>query len=86
MTVPSRKPYIAGNWKMNLGRSRSLDLIKTIKGRIGDGNDREVAVFVPSIYLADVGAVAQGSPLGVGGHDAHAEQVGARLEHGAALL
>ena len=56
MTVPSRKPYIAGNWKMNLDRSKSLDLIKTVKGRIGDGNDREVAVFVPAIYLADVGA------------------------------
>ena len=49
MTVPSRKPYIAGNWKMNLDRSRSLDLIKTIKGRIGDGNDREAAGLVPSL-------------------------------------
>ena len=77
MTVPSRKPYIAGNWKMNLDRSRSLDLIKTVKGRIGDGNDREVAVFVPSIYLADVGAVAQGSPLGVGGQNLYYEENGA---------
>lgn len=77
MTVPSRKPYIAGNWKMNLDRSRSLDLIKTVKGRIGDGNDREVAVFVPSIYLADVGAVAQGSPLGVGGQNLYFEENGA---------
>jgi len=77
VTVPSRKPYIAGNWKMNLDRSRSLDLIKTVKGRIGDGNDREVAVFVPSIYLADVGAVAQGSPLGVGGQNLYYEENGA---------
>ena len=30
-----RKPYIAGNWKMNLDRPRALDLIKTIKGRLG---------------------------------------------------
>jgi triosephosphate isomerase len=75
--VPSRKPYIAGNWKMNLDRSKSLDLIKTIKGRIGDGNDREVAVFVPSIYLADVGAVGQGSPLGVGGQNVWFEENGA---------
>src|SRR5690606_30782666 len=49
-----RKPYIAGNWKMNLDRARALDLIKTIKGRLGDGNDREVAVFTPAVYLADV--------------------------------
>jgi triosephosphate isomerase len=62
---------------MNLDRSRSLDLIKTIKGRIGDGNDREVAIFAPSIYLADVGAVAQGSPLGIGGQNLWYENSGA---------
>ncbi|MBK8975545.1 MAG: triose-phosphate isomerase [Planctomycetes bacterium] len=72
-----RKPYIAGNWKMNLDRSRALDLIKTIKGRLGDGNDREVAVFAPSVYLADVSAVAQGSPLGVGAQNLYFEREGA---------
>jgi triosephosphate isomerase len=72
-----RKPYIAGNWKMNLDRSKALDLIKTIKGRLGDGNDREVAVFTPAVYLADVSAVAQGSPLGVGGQNMYFEPNGA---------
>jgi triosephosphate isomerase len=72
-----RKPYIAGNWKMNLDRARALDLIKTIKGRIGDGNDREVGVFCPSVYLADVSAVAQGSPLGVGAQNLFYEENGA---------
>ena len=72
-----RKPYIAGNWKMNLDRSRALDLIKTIKGRLGDGTDKEVAVFVPSVYLADVSAVAQGSPLGIGGQNFFYESDGA---------
>ena len=73
----ARKPYIAGNWKMNLDRNRALDLIKTIKGRLGDGNDREIGVFAPSVYLADVSAVAQGSPLGVGGQNIHFEKEGA---------
>jgi triosephosphate isomerase len=73
----ARKPYIAGNWKMNLDRGRALDLIKTIKGRLGDGTDREVAVFVPAVYLADVSAVAQGSPLGVGGQNLFYEREGA---------
>ena len=77
MTHRTRKPYIAGNWKMNLDRAKCLDLIKTIKGRLGDGNDREVAVFAPSIYLADVTAVAQGSPLGVGGQNIWFEDSGA---------
>jgi triosephosphate isomerase len=73
----ARKPYIAGNWKMNLDRARALDLIKTIKGRLGDGSDREVAVFTPSVYLADVSAVAQGSPLGVGAQNLFYEESGA---------
>jgi triosephosphate isomerase (TIM) len=77
VTVRNRKPYIAGNWKMNLDRSKSLDLVKTVKGRIGDGSDREVAFFVPAIYLADVSAVAQGSPLGVGGQNMWYEDHGA---------
>ena len=72
-----RKPYIAGNWKMNLDRSRALDLIKTIKGRLGDGTDKEVAIFCPSVYLADVSAVAQGSPLGIGGQNFFYESEGA---------
>ena len=77
MTHKSRKPYIAGNWKMNLDRSKCLDMVKIIKSRLGDGNDREVAVFAPSIYLADVTAVAQGSPLGVGGQNLWYEENGA---------
>ncbi len=77
MTNRARKPYIAGNWKMNLDRLKSLDLVKTVKGRLGDGGDREVGFFVPSIYLADVSAVAQGSPLGVGGQNIWYENNGA---------
>ncbi len=77
MTNRARKPYIAGNWKMNLDRAHSLDLVKTVKGRLGDGGDREVGFFVPSIYLADVSAVAQGSPLGVGGQNVWYEDSGA---------
>ena len=72
-----RQRIAAGNWKMNLDRARCLDMIKTLKGRLGDGNDREVAVFAPSIYLADVSAVAQGSPLGVGGQNIWFEESGA---------
>ncbi|MFO1051138.1 MAG: triose-phosphate isomerase [Planctomycetota bacterium] len=73
----ARKPYIAGNWKMNLDRAHALDLIKTVKGRLGDGNDREVAVFTPAVYLADVSAVAQGSPLGIGAQNLWFEKDGA---------
>ncbi|MSR38721.1 MAG: triose-phosphate isomerase [Planctomycetes bacterium] len=77
MTNRLRKPYIAGNWKMNLDRSKCLALVKVIKGRLRDGNNREVGVFVPSLYLADVSAVAQGSPLGIGSQNMWFEDSGA---------
>ncbi len=73
----TRKPYIAANWKMNLDRTRAMDLVKTLKARIGDGDDREVAVFPPALYLADVAAVAQGSPVGLGAQNLHWEEEGA---------
>jgi triosephosphate isomerase (TIM) len=76
-TVPKRKPYIAANWKMNLDRSQALDMIKTLKARLGDGDDREVAVFAPAVYLADVAAVSQGSPIGLGAQNMHWEDSGA---------
>jgi triosephosphate isomerase len=72
-----RKAYIAGNWKMHLDRSRALDLTKTLKARLGDGEDREVAVFPPAVYLADVAAVSQGSPIGLGAQNVHWEVEGA---------
>jgi triosephosphate isomerase len=75
--TPIRKPYLAANWKMNLDRGKALDLIKTLKARLGDGDDREVAVFPPSIYLADVAAVSQGSPIGLGAQNMHWEDSGA---------
>lgn len=74
---PFRKPYLAANWKMNLDRSKALDLIKTLKARLGDGDDREVAVFPPAVYLADVAAVSQGSPIGLGAQNMHWEKSGA---------
>jgi hypothetical protein len=72
-----RKPYIAGELedepRPEPGPRPDQE---TIKGRIGDGTDREVAVFCPAIYLADVSAVAQGSPLGVGVQNIHYEKEG----------
>ena len=81
-----RKPYIAANWKMNLDRSQALDMIKTLKARLGDGDDREVAVFAPAVYLADVAAVSQGSPIGLGAQNMHWEESGAYTGEISALM
>jgi triosephosphate isomerase len=61
-----RKPYIAGNWKMNLDRRGARDLAGTLREHTAGRDDVEVAVFPPFLYLGDVLEVAGDSALRVG--------------------
>ena len=45
-----RKNIVVGNWKMNLQRQESLDLVEKVISML-ENNDVEV-VFVSSIYLS----------------------------------
>jgi len=61
-----RKPFIAGNWKMNLNRQQCIDLAKAIAEKhTSDGV--EAALCPPAIYLTEVAAACEGSKTGVGG-------------------
>ncbi len=72
-----RKPFIAGNWKMNLDRKGAIELAVAIRERFGDRDDVDVAVCPPSVYLTDVIARLSGSPIQVGGQNCCDETVGA---------
>ena len=61
-----RKPYLAGNWKMNLDRRAALDLVATLREHLGDRDDVQAAVAPPFVYLDEVVRAALGSPLAVG--------------------
>lgn len=61
-----RKPYIAGNWKMNLERQSALGLVATLRERVGSREDVDLAVFPPFVYLADVARALEGSRIKVG--------------------
>ncbi len=73
----SRRPFIAGNWKMNTRLSTALELAKAIVAGVGDGERVEVAVCPPAVYLPAVADVVAGSPVEVGAQNLYAAADGA---------
>jgi len=74
-----RKPFVAGNWKMNTDSDSSVSLVETVAaGCQGIANDSvDVAVFPPFVYLPGVIKAANNSRIAVGGQDLYFEQQGA---------
>ncbi len=61
-----RRPYIAGNWKMNLDRRRSLELVSALRDRLTGFDRADVAVCPPAVYLEEVVRALSGSNVKVG--------------------
>ena len=72
-----RKPFIAGNWKMNLTRTSSVALVHGLQDALPTDGQVEVAVCPPAVYLHDVGAALRGSSIGLGAQNMHFEKEGA---------
>jgi len=72
----ARRPLVAGNWKMHGLQSSAGTLEKIIAGARTLAN---VALMVcpPATLIARFAAIAQGSPVVVGGQDCHALASGA---------
>ena len=64
-----RRPFIAGNWKMNLGQADALRLAKAIRERCASIPDRDVAICPTFVSIAAVAAELTESPVAVGGQD-----------------
>lgn len=63
------KPYIAGNWKMNLDRAGAVALARALRTEVGVPGPVDVAVFPPFVYLSDVVEALAGSAIAVGAQD-----------------
>jgi triosephosphate isomerase len=72
-----RKPFIAGNWKMNLDRAGALALARALADSVGQRTDVDVAVVPPFVYLEAVVAALEGSRIQVGAQDACDQAAGA---------
>ena len=72
-----RKPFIAGNWKMNLERKSALGLAAAVRERLGERDDCDVALFPPYVYLDEVARLLSGSKVKVGAQNCCDEASGA---------
>jgi triosephosphate isomerase (TIM) len=75
-----RRPFIAGNWKMNLNRNGAValatDVVEQVKAWDGRGRV-EVAVCPPSCYLDAVARAVDPAVVGVGAQNVYHEAAGA---------
>ena len=72
-----RRPFIAGNWKMNLDRRAAVELSTAIREHVDGIDGVDVAVFPPTVYLDEIGRVVAGSRVRHGGQNACDEESGA---------
>jgi triosephosphate isomerase len=75
----TRRPLIAGNWKMNGLRADGLALAKGVAEGVKQAgwSDREVLVCPPATLVLAVAEAVKGSGVMVGGEDCHAKPSGA---------
>jgi triosephosphate isomerase (TIM) len=72
-----RRPFVAGNWKMNLDRAKSVALAMAVCKDAGGFKDVELAICPPSVYLHAVSGVTAGTNVGLGGQNMYHESGGA---------
>jgi triosephosphate isomerase len=75
----SRRPLIAGNWKMNGLRADALALAKGVADGVKSAGwtDREILVCPPATLLMAVAEAVTGSGALAGGQNCHADKSGA---------
>jgi triosephosphate isomerase (TIM) len=72
-----RRPFIAGNWKMNLNRAEAVALAKAVAEQSAGVADADLAICPPSVYLEAVGKALAGSQVGLGAQNMYHEASGA---------
>ena len=72
----SRKPFIAGNWKMNMTAESGAKLIKELVPLVKDANC-DVALCVPAILIPAMTQAAKGTNIAIGAENVHWAEKGA---------
>ncbi|NBW97589.1 MAG: triose-phosphate isomerase [Planctomycetia bacterium] len=62
----SRKPIVAGNWKMNLDRTKARELAAAVAARRGEAAAVDLVLCPPAVYVETVGTTLAGSGSDVG--------------------
>ncbi len=72
-----RRPFIAGNWKMNLDRASAVALAEGIAAQTAKIDGVDLALCPPSVYLDAVGQALTGSQVALGAQNVYHEANGA---------
>ncbi|MFC1670979.1 triose-phosphate isomerase [Spirochaetota bacterium] len=72
-----RKEIFAGNWKMNKVSHEAVGLVKELLAGIKAVDNREVVLFPPSLYVRELIAQCNNSPIDIGIQNMHYEKDGA---------
>jgi triosephosphate isomerase len=74
-----RKPFVAGNWKMNTNSQTSVELVERIASGSVEAASQSVTVAVcpPFVYLQSVAKALSSSNIAVGAQDMYFEPEGA---------
>ena len=72
-----RRPFIAGNWKMNLDRAGAIALAEAVVKAAAKVDEVDVALCPPFVYLDAVAKVVAGSKVGLGAQNLYFEANGA---------
>ncbi len=82
-----RRPFVAGNWKMNGSAASNKALLDGIKAGLAGVASTEVAVCPPFVYLRDVAGQIQGTHVALGAQNLSEQSAGAYTgEISAAML
>lgn len=71
-----RRPFIAGNWKMNTSEQEAVDLARGVAEATA-GAPCDIALCPPFPHLGAVREAVRGSEVGVGAQDVYWETSGA---------
>jgi len=72
-----RRPFVAGNWKMNMERASAAALAQAVAEGAGNYPQVDIAVCPPFVYLETVAKAIAGSPVMLGAQNLYPEPKGA---------
>ncbi len=73
----NKRPFVAGNWKMNMTLASASALAGELAARLKDVDDVEIGVCPTYVQMTAVAAALQGSNIALGAQDCYFEDDGA---------
>lgn len=74
--MSNRRPFIAGNWKLNCTRESAVELALAVSKGV-EAAQADIAVCPVSVHLSEVSSVLQGMPVALGAQNCAAQESGA---------